>query len=126
LSKRKTIAIHPDAPAKPGVGAACNGCGVCCLAEPCPVGMVLSRRRAGACTALRWMQAEGRYGCGALLATRGHESNAPAWRRGLGRLMSGVVSRWIAADTGCDCTLEVERNDPSEGSSDVSSLKHSG
>ena len=36
------IRIHADAPAKPPVGAPCNGCGVCCLLEPCPLGVLLS------------------------------------------------------------------------------------
>jgi len=35
----RTIAIHAAAPAKPALGEPCNGCGVCCAAEPCPVGM---------------------------------------------------------------------------------------
>ena len=45
-----------------------NGCGVCCLLAPCPVGIVLSRRWRGSCAALRWVGAERRYRCGALLA----------------------------------------------------------
>jgi len=40
---REVILIHPEAPAKPPLGAPCNGCGVCCLAEPCPVGVLVSR-----------------------------------------------------------------------------------
>ena len=47
-----TIAIHPLAPAQPQTGAPCNGCGVCCLAFPCPLGRVLSLRRLGRCSAL--------------------------------------------------------------------------
>ena len=31
---------HPEAPPKPPEGAPCNGCGLCCLAEPCPLGML--------------------------------------------------------------------------------------
>jgi len=55
---------HPEAPPKPPEGAPCNGCGLCCLAEPCPLGMLVSRRRTGACVALRWSAADGRYLCG--------------------------------------------------------------
>ena len=51
---------HPEAPPKPPEGAPCNGCGLCCLAEPCPLGMLVSRRRTGACVALRWSAADGR------------------------------------------------------------------
>ena len=58
------IHIHPLAPAKPAFGAACNGCGVCCLSQPCPVGMLVSRRRSGACDALRWDESATIYRCG--------------------------------------------------------------
>jgi hypothetical protein len=54
MRQTRIIKIHPDAPPKPAVGAPCNGCGVCCLAEPCPLGVILSRRLKGACVALRW------------------------------------------------------------------------
>ena len=52
--------LQPSAPPKPAEGAPCNGCGLCCLAEPCPLGMLVSRRRTGACVALRWRAADGR------------------------------------------------------------------
>jgi hypothetical protein len=83
---RQTIRIHAAAPAKPAEGAACNGCGVCCLAEPCPIGVLASARRQGACRALRWNATGARYRCG-LMAV-------PMLRR--------LVKRWIAAGQGCD------------------------
>jgi hypothetical protein len=86
------IHLHPAAPAKPPVGAACNGCGMCCATEPCPVGMVVSARRRGACRLLRWRDDEARYVCGAA-------AHGPAWWRVLMR-------RWIAAGHGCDAALE--------------------
>lgn len=82
--------IHPDAPPKPPLGAPCNGCGLCCLAQPCPLGMVLSRRRQGACVALRWSDVQQRYLCSAL--------DHPVWGR--------LARRWIAAGIGCDATVE--------------------
>lgn len=88
----RIIHVHPDAPLKPAPGAACNGCGVCCLAEPCPLGMVLSLKRQGACRMLRWDDAARRYVCGVLA------------RAGWGR---GLVKRWIASGSGCDCSLEI-------------------
>lgn len=91
--RSQIIHIHPEAPPKPAFGAPCNGCGVCCLAEPCPLGMLLSRRRRGACVALRWSVPAGRYECGALV-------RLPFMRR--------WVARWIAAGQGCDASLEVE------------------
>ena len=87
----RVILIHPDAPPKPALGARCNGCGVCCLAEPCPVGVIFSRRLRGACVKLQWEAASQRYMCGLMTGA--------AWRRRL-------VSRWIAAGKGCDAALE--------------------
>ncbi|MFG6455372.1 hypothetical protein [Roseateles sp. BYS96W] len=92
MNQPRVIEIHPDAPAKPAVGAVCNGCGVCCLTEPCPLGMLLSRRLKGACTALQWDGA--RYVCGVLT------TQPSGWR-------GWWVKRWIAAGKGCDCSLEV-------------------
>lgn len=92
MSRSRVIEIHADAPPKPAVGAACNGCGVCCLAEPCPLGAILSRRLKGACVALQWDGA--RYVCGALTA---RSSGPVRW----------LVKRWISSGSGCDCSLEV-------------------
>lgn len=91
MNQPRIIQIHTEAPAKPAVGAVCNGCGVCCLAEPCPLGVLLTRRLHGACAALRWEG--GRYVCGALAA---HPQGLRGW----------LVKRWIAAGQGCDCSLE--------------------
>ena len=97
---RRVILIHPDAPAKPDEGAACNGCGVCCAAEPCPLGVLLSLRFSGTCEALTWHETERRYTCGAL-------SDPQQWLRWLPRgLARRLVSRWIAASRGCDSDLQ--------------------
>lgn len=88
------ILLQPAAPAKPPPGAACNGCGACCATEPCPVGMLRSLRRRGACRQLRWDEASSRYHCG-LMA-----DGAPRWLRRL-------AARWIAAGIGCDADLEL-------------------
>ncbi|MFN0162524.1 MAG: hypothetical protein ACKVQQ_14935 [Burkholderiales bacterium] len=98
------ILVHHDAPPKPALGTPCNGCGVCCLAEPCPLGSVLSGRRTGACAALRWVDAESRYRCGALVAPREVLPRPFAW---LAPLLRRLARRWIAAGTGCDSTVEV-------------------
>ncbi len=106
------IAIEPLAPAKPSLDTPCNGCGVCCLSEPCPLGILLSGRRTGACTALNWDPRATRYHCGALISPqavlltrlpRAFRGLAPVLARWLARL----APRWIAAGTGCDCTLQV-------------------
>lgn len=102
--KDQFVQIHPAAPAKPAEGAPCNGCGLCCLAEPCPLGILLSRRRHGACVALRWSDAQGRYLCGAL-----DEPEAVLGRWARWPLVSAWVRRWIAAGQGCDAALEAGR-----------------
>lgn len=89
----RTIAIHVEAPAKPASGDACTGCGVCCLAEPCPLGMLASRRRRGACAALRWDATERRYRCGLV---------SSQWP-----LLAALARRWIAAGRGCDSDAEL-------------------
>jgi hypothetical protein len=96
----RVILLQPLAPAKPAPGEPCNGCGVCCAAEPCPLGQVLSRRRTGECVALHWRQAGGRYGCGVLDEPGRWLPILPSrWARALAR-------RWIAAGQGCDSDLE--------------------
>jgi hypothetical protein len=89
----RTIRLHAGAPDKPALGAACNGCGVCCLSEPCPIGMLISLRRRGVCRALRWDETAARYCCGLIDARR-------PWRSALAR-------RWIAAGRGCDSDASV-------------------
>jgi hypothetical protein len=98
----RVIHIHPAAPAKPPEGSACNGCGVCCAAEPCPVGMLVSRRRHGACQALVWSDEAARYLCG--LIAQPQRFVRPAW---LARGVSRLARRFVAAGIGCDSDLEV-------------------
>lgn len=103
----QVIHIHAEAPPKPPLGEPCNGCGVCCLAEPCPVGMLISRKRRGACQVLVWSDAHGRYLCGLLLS-----DGAPSpWVRGLPkRLWQAWVRRLISSGSGCDASIVVERS----------------
>jgi hypothetical protein len=101
----RVITIQAQAPPKPAYGSACNGCGVCCLSEPCPIGMLVSRRLRGRCAALRWHKPTARYRCG-LIAARTRSRNGPAgWLAGASRRL---VQRWIAAGQGCDSTAVIE------------------
>lgn len=96
----RVILLHAHAPAKPAPGSDCNGCGVCCAAEPCPLGQWLSRRRRGACVAPTWRDADRRYACGLLDDPQRWLPALPAaWARALAR-------RWIAAGRGCDSDFE--------------------
>lgn len=97
----RVIAIEPASPPKPALGQPCNGCGVCCLSEPCPIGILVSRRRHGPCAAVLWEAAASRYSCG--LASRPRAALgwrfAPDW---LLRLFARLARRWISAGSGCD------------------------
>lgn len=106
LPTEQVIHIHPEAPAQPAEGAPCNGCGVCCLAEPCPLGQVISRKRHGACTALRWDDALRLYRCGALSDTE--DVLGPRWASAA-PLLRRLARRWIAAGIGCDASLKSQR-----------------
>lgn len=103
---------QPQAPAKPALGAACNGCGVCCLLEPCPLGVVLSGSRIGACVALRWDEAQKLYRCGAmtdpLAVVQARLADRLAFAAPvLARALPCVAPRWVAAGVGCDCSVQV-------------------
>lgn len=113
-SKAFTIYIHPHAPTKPALSSTCNGCGVCCLVAPCPVGMVLSHSRRGACHAIRWNAADARYRCGAIDAPRDVLAHAlPHWAGGMAQALAPLLRRWarrwIAVGIGCDSSVEPMR-----------------
>lgn len=108
----RVVQIRRAAPAKPAPGQPCNGCGVCCLVEPCPLGRLLSGRRSGRCRVLRWDEGGQCYRCGALddpsqalrrAWPRAWRSLVPVLAPWLGRL----APRWIAVGRGCDCDLEL-------------------
>jgi hypothetical protein len=95
----RVIFLRAEAPAKPPQGATCNGCGVCCAAAPCPLGMLLSRRRRGRCRALAWHAEQAGYRCGVITSPQRWLPALPQrWARAL-------AHRWIAASQGCDSTL---------------------
>lgn len=104
-SSEKIIYLQPDAPAKPAMGAPCNGCGLCCLAEPCPLGMWVSRRRSGACKALQWNAAAQQYRCGMVsdpAAVLGWKKPWVIW------LVARLAQRWIASGIGCDADWQAQ------------------
>lgn len=97
--------IQPQAPVKPSEGAPCNGCGLCCLVEPCPLGVLVSRRRRGPCVALRWSDPDQLYRCGMVSDPGSVLGSTPPW---FARAMSALARRWIASGVGCDARLEHE------------------
>ena len=108
-SFERVIYLHPAAPPKPDVGAPCNGCGLCCLAEPCPLGMLVSRRRTGACKALQWSDASGHYQCGMVVDAAAVLGWRSVWAS---RLVGRLARRWIAAGIGCDADWQAEPASP--------------
>ena len=111
------IHVHRDAARKPMPGAPCNGCGVCCLLEPCPLGVVLSRRLQGACVAVGWHDALRQYRCGALFEPVGVlqrvlparvQRLTPGLAARLAPLLARWARRWIAVGTGCDSRLDAK------------------
>lgn len=101
----QTVTVHPQAPAKPATGAQCNGCGVCCAAESCPVAMVFLWQWRGACRALVWQDESRRYVCGMVLGPEQHVHFLPRyWVRRLG----GFFAARISAGSGCDFDAQVQ------------------
>ena len=98
----RVIHLHVDAPPKPAWGEPCNGCGLCCLTEPCPAGMLLSGRRHGACRLVHWDTAAGCYRCGLM---SGAATLRPAWLAAVARRLA---RRWIASGAGCDAELDAQ------------------
>jgi len=98
------IRLHAQAPDKPVLGQPCNGCGVCCSAEPCPVGRWLFGQPEGACPALQWQAQTAHYGCGVLLNPRRYLRWLPAWAEPVARRW---LARRIAAGKGCDSDAEL-------------------
>jgi hypothetical protein len=99
------IAIHARAPAKPRWGEPCNGCGICCAAEPCPVGQLRFRQRHGTCPALEWNAASSHYRCALVTDPRRLIPGLPGF---LDRVVVALLRRQIAAGGGCDFDATVE------------------
>lgn len=101
----QVIQLHPAAPTQPPEGAACNGCGVCCASAPCPIGVLVSGRRSGACAALAWSEAAASYRCGLIERPAAH---LPAPLRWGAPLLARLARRSIAAGIGCDASAGIE------------------
>jgi hypothetical protein len=97
------IHLRVEAPALPAPGAPCNGCGVCCASEPCPLGMLVSGRRQGRCRALRWDGAQRQYRCSMLTQP---QRLLRWWPGALAPWLARWSRRWIASGSGCDALLQ--------------------
>jgi len=99
------IWLRVDVPQKPNEGAPCNGCGICCASEPCPVAIVFLSQRRGSCRALEWDDEGKFYRCGMLLRPEFYLPKLPRFAKPTTRRL---IHRWIAADTACDAPDEVK------------------
>nr|WP_316638587.1 hypothetical protein [uncultured Roseateles sp.] len=106
MAEPRIIHIRTAAPAKPELGEPCNGCGLCCLLEPCPVGILVSRRRQGACSALLWSDEQARYRCGMVVEPQQFLPWLPVW---LQPLAARWARRLISAGKGCDAALQIQQ-----------------
>jgi hypothetical protein len=106
VERDKTLIwLRVEAPAKPLAGDQCNGCGVCCASETCPVARVFLWQRRGPCRALLWNEANRHYRCGMLVQASTYLPILPlSWQPAFSRL----VVRWIAANTVCDSHADVD------------------
>jgi len=108
----QTIELHEQAPPKPGLGAPCNRCGVCCAAEPCPIAYLFLFQRKGRCRALLWQEESARYACGMVVRPDSYSRLIPrVFRRWIGIF---VASR-IAAGKGCDSSIEISEQESGVG-----------
>lgn len=96
--------LHPLAPGKPGYGEPCNGCGLCCAVETCPVARLFLFQFSGKCRAMLWRDKEARYVCGMAVCPDRYVRIIP--RRLRERAGKFFASR-IAAGTGCDFDADV-------------------
>ncbi len=99
------IWLQPEAAAKPLIGQACNGCGVCCAAEPCPVARVFLWQWRGACRAVEWHADVKQYRCGMLLRPVHYVRYLPLWFEARCR---SWIRRWIAAGVACDSDADAD------------------
>lgn len=101
----KVIHLHHAAPAKPDEGQPCNGCGVCCALETCPVARLHFLQKIGPCPALEWSSGQSRYQCGLLVRPGNYLGWLPPAGESIARRL---FARWIAAGKGCDCSVSVD------------------
>jgi hypothetical protein len=102
----KFIWLHEQAPDKPREGQPCNGCGVCCASEPCPVAIIFLWQRHGRCRALEWDEIAQHYRCGMLRRPEYYVRSLPDF---LGNVLRPWIKRQIAADTVCDARDDQSR-----------------
>lgn len=94
-----TLIHTTPAPAKPDHGAPCNGCGLCCAAEPCGVAVMMigADPEHGPCPALE--HDGGKFVCGLIVKPSRHSSQVHPWAD---ELVGQMVAATLGAGRGCD------------------------
>lgn len=96
---------------KPPHGDPCNGCGVCCQAEPCTIGGSFFDQKVGECPALEWTG--DRFICG--LAAHPADYNPVACAISGEKALSQAVSLLTGEGIGCDSQRHDEEFNPALG-----------
>jgi hypothetical protein len=99
------IHLYRSAPMKPVEGQPCNGCGVCCASEPCPIGVVVSQRRLGPCVALLWREDDSVYRCGVAAEPLAYLPEALKWAA---PTVAKLALRYISAGSRCDSNVQAQ------------------
>ncbi len=93
---------------KPAYGSPCNGCGLCCKNELCPLGAFVFNDWKGPCPALH--ENDGQFSCGLVNKP---ETYAPVLTAISGKdAMSKAALHLIGSGAGCDARLDGESNNP--------------
>ncbi|WP_186214471.1 hypothetical protein [Burkholderia gladioli] len=104
MSISELSAVLPIKAAKPEFGSACNGCGLCCLAEQCELSVEVLGKH-DRCPAL--IEEANRFSCGLIAAPKVFvpagemRTHAEAVEWGWSAL-SLLFSRMLGAGRGCD------------------------
>jgi hypothetical protein len=97
-AERRAMVVAAGPPKKPHEGAVCNGCGLCCAVQLCPLAIEFIPDAAAPCPAMEF--AEGRFWCG--LARRpSRYLDTPASGD---RLIRGMVFTALSIGEGCDAS----------------------
>lgn len=86
-------------------GTPCNGCGRCCLEEPCVLGSLVTEKLTGECPALQWRD---EHACCGLVATPADYSPFRAHLVGA-QLLSEAAMVLTGSGIGCDSHFDGEK-----------------
>lgn len=89
----------PSVTDKPKYGSPCNGCGLCCIAEQCPISLMAFGEQL-LCPALGTMGDGKGFGCGLIVATS--QFIPPTGDERLDALLPGAIAYVLGAGRGCD------------------------